>query len=213
METRIDFLTSLFRDAGYDYQLIGEQPVLKHCLYSDYWMIAESGCLGNQEEIYARLTQARVEAPDIAKNFSVLFLNRLDGESPLTMETCIKAENDEFYFKKYVLSFYNADLDGLFKMIEEYKGQSFASILMHPEIFERLKAENGRGPVTTAYGIAHKLPFLMMTTEVTEYNPASFLGEISSESKAVLSQWEGMNEDGERLALIDELIKPQEDEV
>lgn len=143
----------------------------------------------------------------------MLFLNRLDGENPLSKETCIRAENDEFYFKKYVLSFYNADLDGLFKMIDEYSGQNLASILMQPEIFERLKAENGHGPVTTAYGIAHKLPFLMMTTEATEYNPAGFLEGISIESKTVLSKWEGVNEDGDRLALIDELIKPQEDEV
>ena len=209
----IELLTSLFREAGYDYQVIGERPVLKHCQYGDYWMIAESGCLEKQEEIYAGFTQARAEAPDFAKNFSVLFLNRLDGDSPLTKETCIRAENDEFYFKKYVLSFNNADLDGLFKIIEKYQGQSLASILMRPEVFEQLKAENGSGPVTTAYCIALKLPFLMMTTEATEYNPAAFLEGISSESKDMLSRGDGMKEDGDRLALIEELIKPQEDEV
>lgn len=209
----IELLTTLFREAGYDYQVIGKRPVLKHGQYGDYWMIAEGGILDKQEEIYAGFAQTRAEAPDFAKNFSVLFLNRMDGEHPLTKETCIMAENDEFYFKKYVLSFYNEDLDGLFKMIGEHKGQRFATILMLPEIFERLKAENGRGSVTTAYGIAHKLPFLMMTTKAAEYNPLSFLDKISEQSKVVLSQWEGISEEEDRLGLIEELIKPEDDEV
>ena len=126
----IELLTSLFRKAGYEYQEVGKIPVLKHRIYGDYWMIAESGCLDRQEEIYAGFAPARAETPDFAKNFSVLFLNRLDGENPLSKEACIRAENDEFYFRKYVLSFYNADLDGLFKMIDEYSGQNLASILM-----------------------------------------------------------------------------------
>ena len=74
----------------------------------------------------------------------------------------VEVETDKFFFKKYVLLYTDSAWNMLKDNILVYKEKSLSAYLVETENFEKLKADTPDGAYSLLYGIAHKLPFLLV---------------------------------------------------
>lgn len=161
MERLIDLVQKEFSTA--DYQIVGENGVWTDCSNKDFWIVVtiegDYDIEEEQEKLFERTASLRDKYSAMEKNTSLLILNILEDVNQKNAEKVISDENNPYYFKKYVLQYTDQEWKDIKPFLVEKTCLSDA--LMDVELFKKLKeAENGE--VALLYGIAHKLPFIMM---------------------------------------------------
>lgn len=163
------FIIGLFNE--FNYKVLNEVENLsfvKHCDYSDFWIIVSvvgTFNLEDQETIAEKAKTIFAQYKEAEKNTSLLVLLQVEQISEGILDAIVEIENDPFYFKKYVLAYTKSSKE----VIEQYSIENFSSILMQPQNFQALKDEvKVSNPYHLLYSIAHKLPFLMTDVQVQD---------------------------------------------
>lgn len=165
METIKELIISEFIKVGYS--AIGEvanAPIFANDNKSDFWLIVDDydkdvEYQKNMSDAYGKIT-AEYMAAD--KNTSILVLKNVDNMNEANQKWAVEMENDKFYFKKYVLLYTDAAWTMLKNNILQEEERSLSSYLVDAVNFEKLKADTSDGAYSLLYGIAHKLPFLLV---------------------------------------------------
>lgn len=191
METMINYIHSIFKQ--FNYQNIGEEQDLifmKHNLFHDYWILHTTTQfdLNSQLTIADKAQKAFEGIKEAEKNTTLLILWEVDKKDNSVLNRIIEIENDQFYFKKYVLLYSKNDWDDCKAMnIDDIQ-----KILMDKKTFEKLKNEicgNDIGKYHLLYAIAHKLPFLMIDVTHTDDSLYSNKYIPSNEQEREIYDW------------------------
>ena len=165
METIDDLICSEFSKV--EYSVIGRianAPIFVNKDNSDFWLIMDDydidvefqkSLADNYEEIMDGYIAA-------AKNTSVLVLKKVEYINEANKCWAVEVENDKFFFKKYVLLYTESAWNMLKDNILVYMEKSLSAYLVETKNFEKLKADTPDGAYSLLYGIAHKLPFLLV---------------------------------------------------
>lgn len=165
METIEELIYSEFIKAGYS--VIGklaDSPIFENNDKSDFWLLLsdydiDTECQQNLADTYGKITDGYIAAD---KNTSVLVLKKVEQIDDDHKNWAVGIENDKFYFKKYVLLYTEAAFDKLKNEVLVSKDESLSDYLADSKVFEHLKTDTQDGVYTLLYGIAHKLPFLLV---------------------------------------------------
>lgn len=157
----MDFILQLFVSNGYEMipQPDHNKPMfLKNNKHDDYWLVAESldsyRHQAGQYEWFSKDLGKRF--PLAEKNTSLLLLVDKDRQQGDFDE--VEIENDQLYFKKYVLPYTEDGLHALKEEIAKSQNKTFDDLIMNNDTFEAVR--NGDGYATLLYTIVHKLPFI-----------------------------------------------------
>jgi len=165
METIEDLICSEFIKAGYSaIGKLADSPIFGNNDNSDFWLLLSDYDIDveYQQKLadnYGKLTDEYIAA---AKNTSVLVLKKVEHIDDDKKSWAVGVENDKFYFKKYVLLYTEVAFDKLKNEVVVDMGKSLSSCLADTKVFKKLKADTQEGAYTLLYGIAHKLPFLLV---------------------------------------------------
>lgn len=211
MENIIDLILNEFRIANYrllDTKL--ELPILTNETSSDFWMILNDYdvTVDKQQELFERYRQEMKEYPVAEKNTSVLVLKSIPQFDEVSQTWAVETENDKYYFKKYVLLYTQNAWDTLKKEILDDPQKSLSYYLADPSNFSLLKDDTPEGPYTLLYGIAHKLPFLLVKMERSNLE-LSYPTTLATSEKNETNEWVNgtPDTDEEITAYLDELLK------
>lgn len=216
METIDDLIYSEFAEVGYS--VIGEiahLPVYSNEDNSDFWLIMDDYDIDveyqkNLAETYGNITDGFIAA---AKNTSVLVLKKVESMDEVNKNWAVAMENDKFFFKKYVLLYTDAALNKLNNEILVTEGKSLSNYLVDPKVFENLKKDSLDGAYALLYGIAHKLPFLLVEMEKSKlelaYPTFWSTSDVLQTNDWVNAMPEGEDEIGE---CVDEILNSLENE-
>lgn len=180
-----EILLQIFDHYGYEKITSHEERlVLQHRCHSDYWIIADysENLMDDQPNIRDFILTQRPHDERIDKNLSMLVLMEKTEISEASNQLVISIEDNQDYFKKYVILYTPHDLNELREIIDFTK---FAEFLMDSENFNSLKTESSSiekiGTLHLAYTIAHKLPFVM--TNVEHKSSEGLINHFSPKSK------------------------------
>lgn len=216
METIEELICSEFIKAGYSG--IGEfdyPPVFSNVDNSDFWLIVSDYDIDVEyqkklADTYGNITDAYIAA---AKNTSVLVLKKVEQIDDVYKNWAVGIENDKFYFKKYVLLYTDAAFAKLKNEVLADKDKCLSDYLVDTKVFENLKADSSDGAFSLLYGIAHKLPFLLVKMQKSNLELAY---PTSWSSPTVLETNDWVNgipdEDSKMEEYLDELINSVGDE-
>lgn len=170
MEHMIELINSEFAKAGYEALT---NWFWKHREFNDFWTICTICGDYNidelQEKVYNNLDSFRKTFPESEKSTSLLILQNLDDEAQRNYQKVIDAENNIYFFKKYVIQYTDNEWGAAHSLISQgFNG--LGELLMKTEVFEKVKLHDN-SPYNLLYNIAHKLPFVMMHVERKEYDP------------------------------------------
>ena len=165
METIYELIYSEFSKV--EYSVIGRianAPIFVNNDNSDFWLIMDDYDIDVEfqkslADNYEGIMDGYIAA---AKNTSVLVLKKVEYINDANKNWAVEVENDKFYFKKYVLLYTDTAWNMLKDNILVYKEKSLSSYLVETENFEKLKGDTPGGAYSLLYGIAHKLPFLLV---------------------------------------------------
>lgn len=160
-----EILLQIFAHYGYE-RIISKDGiiVLQHRQLSDYWIIKDysDNLMDNQRNIRKLILSERIFDEKIDKNLSMLVLMEKTEISEEIHQLEIAIEDNQEYFKKYVIVYTPQDLNEFRNIIDL---PQFSEFLMNSENFNCLKRESSEtdkiGPFHLAYTLAHKLPFVM----------------------------------------------------
>lgn len=168
MENINELILTEFSQAGYS--VIGEiehSPILANEAKSDFWMIF--GDFDKNEDaqlaLYDKYRYATDSYPAADKNISVLVLKKEERIVDEKRQWAVEIENDKFFFKKYVLLYTDESFAKLQDEILVDAEKNLSDYLCDRNVFEQLKEDTPDGAYTLLYGIAHKLPFLLVQME------------------------------------------------
>lgn len=168
MENINKLILTEFSQAGYS--VIGEiehSPILANEAKSDFWMIF--GDFDKNEDaqlaLYDKYRHATDSYPAADKNISVLVLKKEERVEEEKRQWAVEIENDKFFFKKYVLLYTDEAFAKLQDEILVDAEKKLSDYLCDRNVFEQLKEDTPDGAYTLLYGIAHKLPFLLVQME------------------------------------------------
>ena len=168
MKILIDVILTELNRAGYQKEEVEDVLFLKHKENHDFWICTKSFDLEHQHELFEKAINFWKQHKESEKNISVLILREVDHLSNDEIDWSIEIENDPLFFKKYVILFQKSQSETLDKIIKS--GQPLVSLLMQDSVFKHLKEEKGNdGPYSLLYSIAHKLPFITMDVQRSEY--------------------------------------------
>lgn len=165
MENIIDLVLNEFGQAGY-HQLNEHLrfPILTNKNNSDFWILLDDFDISvdKQQDLFEAYRQVIKEYPVAEKNTSVLILRCVPQMDDDTKTWAVEMENDKYYFKKYVLLYTENAWQVLSNQILLDKKRTLSSYLVDSSVFDQLKKDRIDGAYTLLYGIAHKLPFLLV---------------------------------------------------
>lgn len=168
MENIIDLILNEFDIANY-HLLKNKQGefLLANEANSDFWMILTDYdvAVDKQQELFEHYRLEMKEYPAAEKNISVLILKCIPQFNDDIKAWAVETENDKYYFKKYVLLYTQEDWKFLNNEILVEPKKRISDYLIDSSVFGNLKNEISDGPYTLLYGIAHKLPFLLLEME------------------------------------------------
>ena len=141
------------------------------------------------------------------KNTSVLVLKKVEYINDANKSWAVEVENDKFFFKKYVLLYTDAAWNMLKDNILIYKEKGLSAYLVETENFEKLKEDTSDGAYSLLYGIAHKLPFLLVEMQKSKLE-LSYPAFRSSSAVCETNDWLNSisDEDEEIEKYLDEII-------
>lgn len=165
METIDELICSEFSKV--EYSVIGSianAPIFANNDNSDFWLIMDDYDIDVEfqkslADNYEGTMDGYIAA---AKNTSVLVLKKVEYINDANKNWAVEVENDKFFFKKYVLLYTDTAWNMLKDNVLVYKEKSLSSYLVETENFEKLKGDTSDGAYSLLYGIAHKLPFLLV---------------------------------------------------
>lgn len=197
MKILMNIICAEFIRAGYQKEEVEEMLFLKHKENHDYWICTRSFDLEHQLELFEKAINFWKQYKESEKNISVLILREVDYLSKDEINWSIEIENDPLFFKKYVLLFRKSQCEPLEKIIKN--DQPLVSLLMQGAVFKQLKEEKENdGPYSLLYSIAHKLPFITMNVQPSEYKMDECF--FDTREQAELNGWlEQLPENEEKL--------------
>ena len=165
METIDELICSEFSKV--EYSVIGgiaNAPIFANNDNSDFWLIMDDYDIDVEfqkslADNYEGTMDGYIAA---AKNTSVLVLKKVEYINDANKNWAVEVENDKFFFKKYVLLYTESAWNMLKDNILVYMEKSLSAYLVETKNFEKLKADTPDGAYSLLYGIAHKLPFLLV---------------------------------------------------
>lgn len=209
MENIDKLILTEFSHAGYSLiDRVEHSPIFANQNKSDFWMIFDEFDLDadKQKNLFDKYVKATKSFKAAEKNISVLVLKKIhqfDGDSH---QRAVELENDKLFFKKYVLLYTEgawAKLQGEI-LIEDEK--QLSDYLCDRKVFEKLKDDKPDGAYTLLYGIAHKLPFLLVKMEKSQlklaypkYWSSPAVGETNDWVAKIPDDDEGMEKFIERI--------------
>lgn len=204
MKILMNIICAEFIRAGYQKEEVEEMLFLKHKENHDYWICTRSFDLEHQHELFEKAINFWKQYKESEKNISVLILREVAHLSKDEMDWSIEIENDPLFFKKYVILFRKSQCEPLEKIIEN--NQLLVSLLMQDAVFKQLKEEKENdGPYSLLYSIAHKLPFITMNIQPSEYKMDEWF--FNTPEQAKLNAWlEQLPEDEKKLKKEVELL-------
>ena len=216
MKNMIDLVLNEFMLANY--RILENQlglPILTNKTGSDFWILCENYdiSIDKQRELFEAYRQNVKEYPIAEKNTSVLVLRCVHRMDDDIQAWAVELENDKCYFKKYVLLYTEKAWKLLSNEILFDKKKTLSSYLIDPFVFGELKKDRVDGAYTLLYGIAHKLPFLLVEMEQSKLELAypniwkkPELGKVDKWLSALPDDREGQEQK------IDELLNALDDE-
>lgn len=213
----IDLILKEFKCAGYEKLSISDNNllVLKHKSKSDFWIIVNDFDLENQSDFYVKNQILFHTYKEAEKNTSLLILKVSEQINDSEKEWRIEVENNQFYFKKYVLYYSEEDKNSLLTILENNEVKQISSFLMIKNNFDELKKEKDeKGPYTLLYSIAHKLPFIMMKITKVDYKMEDPIASLSEKETHTMNMVESILANGslqEQEQEIDKILEEQED--
>lgn len=165
METIDELIISEFTKAGYSaIGKIDNAPIYANDNKTDFLLIVDDYDIDveYQKDMADAYGKATAEYMAADKNTSILVLKNVDNMNEANQKWAVEMENDKFYFKKYVLLYTDAAWAMLKNNILQEEERSLSSYLVDATNFEKLKADASDGAYSLLYGIAHKLPFLLV---------------------------------------------------
>lgn len=186
MKNMKDIILSEFIRAGYEKVEVDHVLFLKHKTNYDFWVCTESFELEYQHELFEKAIGLWKQYRESEKNISVLILKKVEHLSEEEIEWSIGVENDPLFFKKYVILFQETQCQMLKEIITS--DQPLVSVLMQNAVFKHLKGEKENdGPYSLLYSIAHKLPFITLGVQRSEYKMDGYFFDTLEQQK--LSDW------------------------
>lgn len=211
MESIDSLIFTEFTNAGYN--PIGEVSnslVFSNIDKSDFWIILDDFVtdVEYQKNLFVKYKELTSGYPAADKNVSVLVMKKVEHIDSTMQKLAIEMENDRFFFKKYVLLYTNEALEKLTNDILNDSDKTLSDYLRNAEVFENLKKDSIDGAYTLLYGIAHKLPFVLVEMEKSDLNLA-YPVYWSSPKIPEIDNWvdELPDEEGELYKYLEELFK------
>lgn len=168
MENINELILKEFSYAGYsDIGVIEHSPILGNEAKSDFWMVFDDFDINEdiQLALYDKYRHETADYPAADKNVSVLILKKVEHIGEEERQWAVEKENDKYFFKKYVLLYTDETFAKLQNDILVDTEKSLSYYLSDRNVFEQLKNDTPDGAYTLLYGIAHKLPFLLVQME------------------------------------------------
>lgn len=210
METIDELIYSEFSKV--EYSVIGRianAPIFVNNDNSDFWLIMDDYDIDVEfqkslADNYEGIMDGYIAA---AKNTSVLVLKKVEYINDANKNWAVEVENDKFYFKKYVLLYTDTAWNMLKDNILVYKEKSLSAYLVETKNFEKLKADTPDGAYSLLYGIAHKLPFLLVEMQKSKLK-LSYPAFWSSSDVLKINDWvNGISDEDEDIEkYLDEII-------
>lgn len=210
METIDELICSEFSNVEYSViRRIANDPIFANNDKSDFWLIMDDYDI--DVEFQKRLADNYEGIMDgyiaAAKNTSVLVLKKVEYINDANKSWAVEVENDKFFFKKYVLLYTDAAWNMLKDNILIYKEKGLSAYLVETENFEKLKEDTSDGAYSLLYGIAHKLPFLLVEMQKSKLElsyPAFWSSSAVCETNDWVNSISGEDEEIEKY--LDEII-------
>lgn len=186
MKNMKDIILSEFIRAGYEKVEVDHVLFLKHKTNHDFWVCTEAFELEYQHELFEKAIGLWKQYRESEKNISVLILKKVEHLSEEEIEWSIGVENDPLFFKKYVILFQKSQCQMLNEIVTS--DRPLVSVLMQNAVFQHLKGEKENdGPYSLLYSIAHKLPFITLEVQRSEYKMDECFFEKPEQQE--LSDW------------------------
>lgn len=171
----MQFILDLFGKHHYD---ILSSPDLKTTKFfklqdiDDYWCVSEGlETYEKQAELYKWFkSKLGKQHPVAEKNISLLLL--VDTDKQQGEYDQVEIENDDLFFKKYVLPYTEGDFQVLKEKIKNSGYGTFESLIMKDDSFKAVG--KGEGYATLLYTIVHKLPFIPIQVERQQVEQQTF---------------------------------------
>ena len=210
MENMIDLILNEFGIANY-HLLKNKQGkfLLTNEANSDFWIILSDYdvAVDKQQELFELYRQEMKEYSTAEKNTSILILKCISHFDEEIKAWAVETENDKYYFKKYVLLYTQKAWDSLNNEILVAPKKKLSDYLIDSSVFENLKNDSSDGPYTLLYGIAHKLPFLLLEMEKSKLELSYPTNWATDENKETNEWVDGIpDKDNEIDDYIDKLL-------
>lgn len=171
MENIKELIFEEFSEAGYsEIEKTERLPIWANESKSDFWMVFDDLNLDEDEQKdlydeYRHITEAYQAAE---KNISVLILKKVHQIEEVERQWAVETENDKLFFKKYVLLYTEEAYTKLRNQVLVDKEKHLSDYLSDGNVFKKLMSDEADGAYTLLYGIAHKLPFLLVQMEKSQ---------------------------------------------